>query len=82
MIELKNIDLTGITAEQQIKKMFEEDNELFEAFLKSDVQNSMEEFWDVVQVRLGLLQIILGITADEIMNYYPKHLKKLENRPR
>lgn len=82
MVKLENIDLTGITEKQQLYKMFEEDAEFENALSMCDIQNAIEEFWDVVQVRLGLLQISLGVTANEVMGNYSKHLKKIENRPR
>ena len=44
-------------------------------------KNALGEFWDVVQAWLGVLAKD-GITAKEVMEYYPKHLKKLEHRPR
>jgi len=81
-IELKNIDLTGISIQAQTQKAIEEDNELIEAIAKRDKYNAIEEFWDCVQVRLGALQIALRIKAQEVMEGYPKHLEKLKNRPR
>ena len=44
-------------------------------------KNSISEFWDLVQAWLGVLAKD-GITADEVMEYYPKHLEKIKNRPR
>lgn len=77
-IELKNIDLSNITMGEQWDKVAEEDEE----FRKSNrTLNIIEEFWDTVQARLGILQKV-GIYADEVMKHYPEHLKKLENRPR
>lgn len=77
-IELKNIDLSNITMGEQWDKVAEEDEE----FRKSNrTLNIIEEFWDTVQARLGILQK-LGVDAKIVMKYYPEHLKKLENRPR
>jgi phosphoribosyl-ATP pyrophosphohydrolase len=81
-IELKNIDLTGISEEEQWNKIAEENTEFFLALNNEDKANSVEEFWDCMQVRLGMLQIRLGITAEEVQAYYPKHLEKLKDRPR
>jgi len=81
-IILQNINLTGISIEEQQEKVIEEDNELIEAIVNRDRNNAIEEFWDVVQVRLGVLDMALGIKADEVMEYYPKHLEKLKSRPR
>ena len=92
MIELKNIDLTGITLKEQMNKVSEEETELLDALNKYNLsinskereysrEHIKEEYCDVVQVWLGLLDKY-GITAKEVMEYYPKHLKKLEHRPR
>lgn len=80
-IELKNIDLTAISLHEQWDKVFEEDTEFYKAMQNSDRDNQLEEFWDTVQARLGILRKH-GIPAKEVMEYYHKHLKKLENRPR
>jgi len=81
-IKLKNIDLTGISIEQQTQKVTEEDNELIKAIVNRDKDNAIEEFWDCVQVRLGALDIAMEIKAEEVMEGYPRHLEKLKNRPR
>jgi hypothetical protein len=39
----------------------------------------IEEFYDTIQAKLGLLEMF-GIPAKEVMEQYPKHLKKLEKR--
>jgi phosphoribosyl-ATP pyrophosphohydrolase len=87
-IILKNIDLTGISEEVQIQKVKEEKGEFAAAFVDYKYKNTtanrnhcIEEFWDMVQAHLGLLNMN-GITAEEVMKAYPKHIKKLENRPR
>ena len=78
-IKLKNIDLSKITFQEQLDKIIEEDNE----FLNADntTEEFIEEFWDTVQARLGLLEK-LGINADSVMDGYSKHLEKIKNRPR
>ena len=88
MIELKNIDLSKVTLCSQIKKSQEEDCELWEAIQEFENNKTLinrnhviEEFWDLVQAELGILQK-RGITADEVMAGYPKHLEKLKHRPR
>lgn len=95
-IILKNIDLTGITLFDELNKLAEERAEFKDAILvymtiKTSSKDSeeieecknhvIEEFWDTVQVKLGLLDK-LGITAQEVMQEYPKHLEKIKNRPR
>lgn len=88
MIELKNIDLSNVTFASEVNKYDEETNEFFEALhcfmysnTKEDKEHLIEEFWDTVQAELGLLDK-LGITADEVMHEYHKHLEKIKNRPR
>ncbi|WP_238899341.1 hypothetical protein [Clostridium sp. YIM B02500] len=87
-IELKNIDLTGISELDQLDKIKEEEIEFREAFIeylqkqtKENKLHVIEEFWDRVQSPLGLLNMY-GITAKEVQAYYPKHLEKLKDRPR
>ncbi len=81
MIELKNINLDGITQGEQIKKIYEEVDEFVQAVIKGDATNSVEEFFDVVQSCLGALQK-MGLDADYVMSQYGKHLEKLKDRPR
>lgn len=80
-IKLQNIDLSKVTLIEQMAKVHEEDKEFVEAIIKTDADNAIEEFWDLIQARLGLLQKF-GITAQKVMEQYPKHLEKLKNRPR
>lgn len=88
MIELKNINLDNISISEQITKIEEEDNEFNMALLEYGyhknyiTQNHLiEEFWDTVQARIGVLQKV-GIDINTIMEQYPKHLEKIRNRPR
>jgi phosphoribosyl-ATP pyrophosphohydrolase len=81
MIELKNINLEGVTIKQQIDKIHEEDMEFESAFIKGDINNAIEEFYDCMQVRLGALQK-MGLSAEYVMYQYPKHIEKLKFRPR
>lgn len=78
---MQNIDLTNISIGKQWEKVAEEDKEFYAAMQVSDRNNQLEEFWDTVQARLGVLRKC-GISAEEVMQYYTKHLEKLENRPR
>ncbi len=87
-IKLQNIDLTGIITMEQLQKVYEEEKEFEEAFYKYDKDKTeknkshlIEELLDEFQSKLGLLEKE-GITAIEVMKEYPKHLKKLESRPR
>ncbi|MGN2347274.1 hypothetical protein ACTFH7_01975 [Clostridium cagae] len=95
-IQLKNIDLTEINIVEQMSKSDEEKKELEDAILlymtkksnnedMQEIENErkhvIEEFWDTVQSNLGVLDK-LGINAQEVMQGYPEHLIKLEDRPR
>lgn len=80
-VELKNINLDGITQQEQIKKIYEEVDEFVQAILKGDVTNSIEEYFDVLQSGLGALHK-MGLSAEYVMSQYDKHLEKIVNRPR
>lgn len=87
-IELKNIDLTGISEATQWNKMCEEEEEFTEAYFqyrndKTDENKNhvIEELFDEFQSKLGVLEKE-GIAAEEVQAYYPKHLEKLSLRPR
>jgi uncharacterized paraquat-inducible protein A len=41
----------------------------------------IEEFFDEMQTKLGLLELV-GIAAQEVTDQYYKHEEKLKNRPR
>lgn len=81
-IQLKNIDLTGVRTLEQINKVLEEEIEFMVAIELADRENAIEEFWDTVQVKLGLMDKVFGIKADEVMKGYDKHLEKIKDRPR
>lgn len=80
-ISLKNLDLKQITWAEQFDKIAEEDEEFEESIFYGTSSDKIEEFWDTVQSRLGLLQMD-GINSNEVMNGYYKHLEKIKNRPR
>lgn len=80
-IELKNINLEGITQGEQIQKVYEETDEFVQAILKHDATNAVEEYFDVLQAGLGALQK-MGLSADYVMSQYGKHLEKIKLRPR
>ena len=81
-IELKNIDLSEVSIEEQTSKVIEEDIEFLKALDNNAKKEVVEEIWDTFQVRIGLAYMQCGITAKEIMEGYPMHLEKLKNRPR
>lgn len=80
-IELKNIDLSEVTIEEQIVKIIEEDIEFLKA-LNNNHSEVIEELLDTFQARIGLAYLKCGITAKDIMEGYPMHLEKLPYRPR
>ena len=90
-ITLKNVDTSNVDFWGQRYK-FIEDRERFDdtivdcvfSYEDDDIKNaekckkrSIEEFWDMVQTGLRLLQNI-GINADEVMSGYPKFLEKFK----
>lgn len=81
MIELKNIDLSKVPKEEQVEKVIEEFQEFWTAYNNKDKENLKEEFFDVMQSMLGLMHKA-GITAEEVMQGYSKHIVKIKNRPR
>lgn len=81
VIELKNINLDGVTIMRQISKVHEEVHEFEQAVVMGDVDNSIEEFFDLVQANLGALHK-MGLSAEYVMEQYPKHIEKLKFRPR
>lgn len=81
MIKLKNIKLDGITLTDQIQKVYEEVNEFEMAVINGDIDNAIEELFDLMQAGLGALDK-MGMNAEYVMQQYPKHLEKIKNRPR
>lgn len=84
MIELKNINLSKVNTFEQYRKCIEEEQEFLQAVAidGEDKEHAIEEFWDVVQSKLGLLQKTMNISASEVMEGYNNHLEKIKNRPR
>ena len=81
-IQLKNIDLGNVTVGEQRNKVIEDRKEftstVYDYFFSYDYdektgKHAIESFWNMVQSGIGLLQKI-GINADEVMEYYNKHL--------
>lgn len=84
-IKLINLNLDNVTSAEQVNKVSEEIIEIAEAIVihleEDNTEHVIEEFWDVTQAYIGLLNK-LGIDAIDIMNGYKKHLEKMKNRPR
>ena len=83
-IQLKNIDLTGYTLEEEKAKLLEEINELIKITIDVDANNSFEHFceevFDILQVCIGIAEKKYNKSADDLMQEYSKHLLKMEQR--
>ena len=88
-IELRNINLTGLTLVDELTKAEEEEKEFIQALLgylydKHEISRNhlLEELCDTIQVKLSTMKTI-DIDIEEIVAYWnTKHLEKLKNRPR
>jgi len=88
-IELRNINLTGLTLVDELEKAEEEDKEFKQALLgylydKHDIsrEHLLEELCDTIQVKLSTMKTI-DIDIEEIVGYWnTKHLEKIKDRPR
>lgn len=88
-IELRNINLTGLTLIDEINKSEEERKELSDAILEygyypttESKKHLLEESCDNIQVILSELKTI-GIDIQEIADYWnTEHLRKIQLRPR
>ena len=85
-IVLKNVDIGDITVGEQRDKVIEDreefTNTVFSCMLSyvykdknigEYKKDAIEAFWNMVQSSVGLLQKI-DVDADEVMEYYNKHL--------
>ena len=88
-IELRNIDLTGLTLIDEMNKAEEERKELYEAIVEygyypetESKKHLLEESCDNIQVMLSILKTV-GIDTQEIVEYWnTEHLRKVQLRPR
>ena len=88
-IELRNIDLTGLTLVDELVKADEEEKEFREALIaylydKHEIsrEHLLEELCDTIQVKLSVMKTI-DIDINVIADYWnTKHLEKIKNRPR
>ena len=88
-IELRNIELTGLTLIDEMNKAEEERKELYEAIVKygyypgtESKKHLLEESCDNIQVILSELKTV-GIDIQEIVEYWnTEHLSKIKLRPR
>jgi len=88
-IELRNINLEGLTLVDELLKADEEETEFKQALLgylydKHEVsrEHLLEELCDTIQVKLSIMKTI-DIDIEEIVSYWnTKHLEKIKSRPR
>ncbi len=83
-IVLKNIDLSQVSLVEQKLEFEKEIEEFKEALFNyehgySIKRHIIKKYFDMMQTGLGLLQKV-NINADEVMEGYPKHLLKMEQR--
>ena len=85
-IELKNIDLKGLTLDDEIKKLEEEFKEFKDVITGKDNDTSffhaVEEMFDIVQAALGVIFLKYKKKASAVMRLYQYHELKIMNRPR
>lgn len=77
-MELKFIDL-DTSMLTQVRKVGEEVEEFAQAIANKDKENTIEEFWDVVQSMLGAVDIA-GIDVEEVVAGLDNHYIKLKSR--
>jgi phosphoribosyl-ATP pyrophosphohydrolase len=77
-MKLKFVKL-DTTIGTQVEKIYEEVNEFVEAIKLEDDENLIEEFWDVVQSMMGVIDL-RGLSKEELMQGLEKHYEKLEGR--
>lgn len=77
-MELKFIEL-DTTMLTQVRKVGEEVEEFVKAIANKDKENTIEEFWDVVQSMLGAIDIV-GISVEEVVTGLDVHYCKLKGR--
>ena len=75
---LRPLDIK-VSLEDEIEKCIEEDSEFIAGVLKEDKENVIEEFWDSVQTKLNVMDI-MGISMKEINEGLHKHLDKMTRR--
>ena len=88
-MELRNIDLAGLTLIDEMNKAEEERKELYQAIVEygyypgtESKKHLLEESCDNIQVILSELKTV-GIDIQEIVEYWnTEHLRKIQLRPR
>ena len=75
---LRPLDIK-VSLEDEIEKCIEEDSEFIAGVLKEDRENIIEEFWDSVQAKINVMDM-MGIPIKEINEGLHKHLDKMKSR--
>lgn len=76
---LRPLDIK-VSLEDEIEKCIEEDSEFVSGVLKKDKDNVIEEFWDSVQTKLNVMDI-MGISMKDVYGRgLNKHLDKMDFR--
>ena len=75
-MDKSNLDVTLM---KELVKCVEEDGEFAKGALSNDIDNTIEEFWDSVQTKLNVMDI-MGIPTDVIYKGLDKHIKKMNKR--
>lgn len=68
------------TLPEELLKLQEEVNEVKEAILNNDTENTTEEVLDVIQVCVGMLYTLKKTKNVDIRKEFNKHTKKLVKR--
>ena len=72
------LNISEIPLDEEINKLNEEVEEIIEAINNLDEENIIEEFYDVIQVMVNILNKLQLI--DELNNGLDKHIKKIQKR--
>ena len=72
------LNIDDISTEEEIKKLKEEIYEFMSAFLLDDEENMLEEFMDIIQVCVNLLDRY--DLADDLEEALSIHIRKLKSR--
>ena len=75
---LRPLDI-DISLEEEIDKCYEENEEFIAGALGGDKENTIEEFWDSVQVMINIMDMV-GINIKDVYAGLNKHLDKMKSR--
>ena len=75
---LRPLDI-NVSLEEEIDKLYEETEEFICGAVGGDKENAIEEFWDSVQVKLNIMDMV-GISMKEVYEGLNKHIDKMKER--